>query len=50
MVNCSMKKKILRVKDIVIGEGIPNIAVPIVGRSISDIVEREVKGLKRYKF
>ncbi|NLL31108.1 MAG: type I 3-dehydroquinate dehydratase [Clostridiales bacterium] len=42
-------KKILRVKDIVIGEGIPKIAVPIVGRSISDIVE-EVKGLRDINF
>lgn len=41
--------KVVRVKDIIIGEGMPKIAVPIVGRNITEIIE-EVKELKKIDF
>lgn len=41
--------KILEVRNIKIGEGIPKIAVPIVGRNNKELIE-EVKRLKEIKF
>lgn len=42
-------KKVVKVKDLVIGEGIPKIVVPIVGKSISEIIE-EAKELEYIDF
>ncbi|WP_294400887.1 type I 3-dehydroquinate dehydratase [uncultured Clostridium sp.] len=41
--------KILEVRNIKIGEGIPKIAVPIVGKNNQELIE-EAKGLKEIKF
>lgn len=42
-------KKVVKVKDIIIGEGLPKICVPIVGRTVSELIE-EAKFLKAIDF
>ena len=39
----------VKVKNVIIGEGIPKIAVPIVGRTDDEIIS-EAKGLEKIKF
>ena len=42
-------KKIVNIRNIKIGEGIPKICIPLVGKTYEDIIE-EVNNIKKFKF